>query len=394
MSWLVSLSHGQNAEERFYGKLTGLVADTKFPTQRILSSGPEKPKAVFSPSVGKGTSVFFGSLIDPRGSASLPVAILEMKDKPPRLGIDENRDGTIDANERYEFSPIGEGYFHSAARIPLRHPLFNAVPISIIYYRGLEHPSLKPTDRVISQSTFVYAFGNVSIGGKDVLFQYPFDPQSSTISTKQGLFGLDVNGDGEIYNEQFSIETSYASDEELVFRYGDKYLSTESIDIAKNEIVVRCRDKSEYLRAELEIGKEMLDFEFVDFEGKKRSLKEFRGKYLLVEFWGVWCIDCVRDMPFNVQAYERFRSRGFDILGLNWDDSVEEARSFLTKSKAPWTQARKDSIRSLTEKIYRIQEYPSTILLGPDGKVLILDQKSIQGAPLLDTLERILSKPQ
>ena len=74
------------------------------------------------------------------------------------------------------------------------------------------------------------------------------------------------------------------------------------------------------------------------------------------------------------------------------DDSVEEAKGFLTKSKAPWTQARKDSIKHLTEKVYRIQEYPSTVLLGPDGKVLVLDEDRIQGEPLLATLEEILPK--
>lgn len=387
---LIPAAQAPQSPERFFGKLTGLVADTKFPSQRVLSS--ENPKVKFSPAIEKGADVYLGKLMDPRGSAQLTVAIVEAKDKPPVLGIDQNSDGTIDASERHDLSPIGNGFMHAAAKLPLRHPLFNAVPLSIMYYRGLEHPSLKSTDRLVSQSVFVYSVGKVAIGGEGVLFQYPFEAQSRTISTKEGLFGIDVDGDGKIRNEQFSIETSYASDEELVFRLGDRYLSTESIDVAKNEIVVRARDRSEYLRAELEIGKEMPDFEFVDFEGKKRSLKEFRGKYLLVEFWGVWCIDCVRDMPFNVQAYERFRSRGFDILGLNWDDSVEEAKRFLTKSKAPWTQARKDSIKHLTEKVYRIQEYPSTILLGPDGKVLVLDEDRIQGEPLLATLEEILPK--
>lgn len=308
------------------------------------------------------------------------------------MGVDVDRNGIIGGKERYGFSPIpgGESYLQAAVMLASEHPIFPSIPVSIIFYRGLQAPSLEKTDRLISQSYIVYSFGKVQVDRKEVLFQYPFDPESRTISTKEGLFGIDVNGDGKILNQQFSIETSYAANEELVFRYGDTYLSTESIDTEKNEIVVRRREKSDYARVELEVGKEMPDFAFVDFEGKPRSLKEFRGKYLLVEFWGVWCVDCVRDMPYNVQAYERFRSRGFDILGLNWDDSVQEARTFLIKSKAPWTQARKDSIKRLTEVIYRIQAYPSTILLGPDGKVLMLDQDRLQGEPLLTTLEQIL----
>jgi len=380
--------------ERYRGALTGLIADTKFPMQRVFSSAPGKVRPRLVPDVERGATISVGNLRDPRINADVTVVLVEPKSRAPYLGVDADRDGTIGEKDRFVFSPISADstYLQAVVMLPIKHSTFDAVPVSVIYYRDLQHPSLKGTDRLVSQSVIIYSIGKVPINGKDVLFQYPFEAQSPTISTKEGLFGIDVNGDGDIYNEQFSIETSYAANEELVFRYGDKYLSTETIDTAKNEIVVRARDKSEYARVELELGKEMPDFEFVDFEGKPRSLKEFRGRYLLIEFWGVWCIDCVRDMPYNVQAYERFRSRGFELLGLNWDDNVAEAKSFLTKSKAPWTQARKDSIKRLTEVTYRIQEYPSTLLLGPDGKVLVLDQDRIQGEMLLRTLDQILPK--
>jgi thiol-disulfide isomerase/thioredoxin len=136
----------------------------------------------------------------------------------------------------------------------------------------------------------------------------------------------------------------------------------------------------------------MPDFAFTDFDGKNRTLAEFRGKYVLVDFWGVWCSDCVRDVPYQVAAYARFRSRGFEILGLNWDDKVEDARGFLQKSKAAWPQATKQSIRRLAEVTYRIQEYPSAILLGPDGKVLVLDQKRLEGDELAETLDTLLPR--
>ena len=96
--------------------------------------------------------------------------------------------------------------------------------------------------------------------------------------------------------------------------------------------------------------------------------------------------------PFQVAALKRFRSRGFDILGLDWDDDVQIVKDYLNKTGMTWTQARKDSILTLTQDTYRIQEYPSSILLGPDGKVLVLDQTQLQGESLFDTLERILPK--
>ena len=131
----------------------------------------------------------------------------------------------------------------------------------------------------------------------------------------------------------------------------------------------------------------MPNFEFTDLTGKARSLAEFRGKYLLVDFWGVWCVDCRRETPFQVEAYKRFRSRGFEILGLDWDDKIETVTDYMTKTGITWTQARKDSILELTEVRYRIYEYPSTLLLGPDGKVIVIEQEKLQGEELSKTLE-------
>ena len=91
--------YGQPSSERFYGKLTGLIADPKFPSQRVLSS--ENPMVKFSPAIENGADVYLGTLIDPRASSRLTVAIVEAKEKPPVLGIDQNTDGTIEASERH-----------------------------------------------------------------------------------------------------------------------------------------------------------------------------------------------------------------------------------------------------------------------------------------------------
>lgn len=153
---------------------------------------------------------------------------------------------------------------------------------------------------------------------------------------------------------------------------------------------MRRREADEYRRIELEIGKAMPDFAFVDFENKKRTLAEFRGKYLLVDFWGLWCVDCRREIPYQFEAYKKFRACGFEILGMDTDEQTESVKAVLQKNGITWTQARFDSIKELVEKGYRIQEYPSAVLLGADGKVLILDRKLLSGNELLKTLDRIL----
>ena len=380
--------------ERFYGKFLGLQADSVHMYERVLKTTPSV-KQKFIPPIDSKATIATGKLTDARGSGEIEALLIESHNKPPLLALDINSDSVVTGNERFELTPApaGHSYYYVIADLPIRNnPLFTAVPMYVRYFRGFKHPKLADTDRLIDQSVMSLAIADVKIGAKAVRFQYPFVPTEPMISTTEGLFGIDVDGDGLIANFQFSIETSYASQEEVVLRYGDMYLSTVSIDLAKNEIVVRRREPAEYLREELSLGEQMPDFTFVDFAGKPRSLKEFRGKYLLIEWWGVWCVDCIRDMPYTVAAYERFKSRGLEILGLNWDDRVEDAVGFLQKSKAAWPQARKDSIKTLTEVTYRIQEYPSSILLDPEGKIVSLNQKSLQGPRLIETLDKLFPR--
>ena len=57
-----------------------------------------------------------------------------------------------------------------------------------------------------------------------------------------------------------------------------------------------------------------------------------------------------------------------------------------------WTQARLDSIKNLIEVTYQIQEFSSALLLGPDGKVVVLDRHKLQGEELLKTLNQLLPR--
>lgn len=387
-----SVSSAQTTD-KYYGKLTELRADLDYSYQRVYSS---KSSAIrkyrFVPKLPPRTEVSLGEFIDDRTSKKTDAILIEPPNELPSLALDLNSDLKITADERFMFAmrPGSDRYLHLTLKLPITNKLFKEMPVYLRYYRGLRHPKLETTDRLLDQTVWAYALAEIAIDGKRVKFRYPFNPNQPTISTTEGQFGIDIDGDGTIESKQFSIETSYASNEEIVFRYGNKYLSTASIDLDRNEVIVRSREKSEYLREELTVGKTMADFSFVDFSGKNRRLSEFRGKYLLLEWWGVWCVDCVRDMPFTVAAYKKFRSRGFEILGLNWDDSAEDAAGFLQKSDATWPQARKDSIKTLTEVTYRIQSYPATILLDPEGRVISLNQKALEGPRLAETLETLL----
>jgi peroxiredoxin len=159
---------------------------------------------------------------------------------------------------------------------------------------------------------------------------------------------------------------------------------------------MKSHSASDYKRIELRIGEQVPEFEFTDFNNKKRKLSEFRGKYLLIDFWGMWCPPCRQELTHLRAAYQRFQARGFEILGMNTDqpDNVPQIKSQLEKNGITWPQARRESIIATIRNL-RIHSYPTTVLVGPDGKVLSLnntrkDQPELRGKELLKSLDQLL----
>lgn len=132
-------------------------------------------------------------------------------------------------------------------------------------------------------------------------------------------------------------------------------------------------------------GKTMDDFTFTDHNtGKKTSLKAVlkNSKYVLLDFWASWCRPCRAEIP-NVKAnYEKYHTKGFDVVSISADAKESEWLKALEQEKMPWPQDRdgKQGICAL----YKVQYYPTTYLLDSEGKVVV---KDIRGEELGKKLE-------
>jgi thiol-disulfide isomerase/thioredoxin len=328
-------------------------------------------------------------------SASFTIVLIESADGPTVVYADLDQNGKFSSNESVGLTAgktpreLDED-FH--LKIPFPVGPFSYYPFLVRRFGkgGPPHPAGK---RVLGYTTNAFVQGRVNIDGRSVLVRYGLDPETKTVNLTKGPLRVDCNGNGRIDAGTWSPETDYAKDELVVFRVGGRYVSTESVDLETGKIVLRDHPAINYKRIELGIGSRIPDFSFVDLNGKTHKLSEYHGKYLLLDFWGTWCGPCMWEIPHLLTAYAKYRSSGFEILGMDTEHEPGKIEPFIKEKGIPWIQATTESIEDLVKNRFRVNSWPRHILLDPDGKVVSLGEKGqlpLNGAGLLTTLDKLL----
>jgi peroxiredoxin len=103
-------------------------------------------------------------------------------------------------------------------------------------------------------------------------------------------------------------------------------------------------------------------------EGKKISLKEFRGKLVLLNFWASWCAPCREEMPAMEKLYQEYKDKNFSVFAIAVNDSKTDAVNFLKEHKITYPIALDPEAKVGQE--YGAWGLPVTYLIGPKGEGL------------------------
>ena len=129
------------------------------------------------------------------------------------------------------------------------------------------------------------------------------------------------------------------------------------------------------------------------YTGEDIHLADYRGKYVLLDFWASWCVPCRKSHPHLIQINQKYKGENFVLLGIASDRKDEVIKKAAQEDKIDWPQMniyeKRDQQKQLNE-MYDISAIPTKILIDPEGKIVV---KYVGDSAGLDQeLEKIFKK--
>ena len=140
------------------------------------------------------------------------------------------------------------------------------------------------------------------------------------------------------------------------------------------------------------IGNPAPDFVSKDTSGNLVRLSDFRGKYVLLEFWANWCVPCRAEHPHLKEVYKKYNDKGFTILQYSVDEksAADKWKAAIVKDELVWTQTSDlAGLASMVAKTYGVQPIPDNFLIDPNGKIIA---RRLQGKELEKMLDELIDK--
>ena len=194
----------------------------------------------------------------------------------------------------------------------------------------------------------------------------------------------------------FAYPSSYVAAKELLALTDNNTLSESVQGYAKMDEKVKQSAIGKELKerltllSQVETGKPAQLFTQQNTAGKAVQLADYRGKYVLIEFWASWCGPCRAENPNLIKMYNTYKEKGFEILSVSLDSDRDRWLKAISTDGLPWAQVSDlNGWNNTVGVLYGVRAVPASFLVNPEGVIIA---QGLRGEALEKKLDELLNR--
>ena len=196
------------------------------------------------------------------------------------------------------------------------------------------------------------------------------------------LVNADMKEDGKAKEENIILKNEYIEIKGEVYK-------NLGVNTNKNVLVLEKTDLPKTQLVSTQVGYKSYPFRGEEYNTKSPiSLESLKGKYVLLDFWAVWCGPCIQEFPNLKDLYAKIDTSKFEIVGIVGDSPVDALIETINQHQITWPQIISDDSNRIKEE-YGVSGYPTSLLLDPEGVIIA---KNLRGTGLTDRVLKLIEK--
>lgn len=197
-----------------------------------------------------------------------------------------------------------------------------------------------------------------------------------------------------------SYSEAYLSPYLMMYYFGSRQLTLDSASLFYNGFVPAVQKSvfGKSIKAEIDgrklsaVGNQAPLFSKIDINDKVVNLTDFKGKYVLLDFWASWCVPCREFTPKVKEIYGKYHTKGLEIISISWDDKIPAWKKAVAEEQTSWhnviaRMSGPDDEAMRTK--YSIPYIPTLILIDKNGIIAGRYDNENNGAALIQKMEEI-----